>query len=118
MRQANPNLTRFDGVFDMTQLKPGLKLKSAVCDSEFMVIKPGAGTAPTCGGVPMLGPTDESVAEAEPLSDHMEGCQVGKRYVNDDQSLELLCVKAGQGSLAADGQSLQIKEAKKLPSSD
>ena len=39
----------------MTQLKPGLKLKSAVCDAEVMIIKPGSVNALTCGGAPMLG---------------------------------------------------------------
>ena len=48
----------------------------------------------------------------------MDGCQVGKRYVNADQSLEVLCIKPGQGTLAAGGEALAIKEAKKLPSSD
>ena len=48
----------------------------------------------------------------------MEGCQIGKRYITSDESLEVLCVKAGQGSLAADGEPLVIKGTKKLPSSD
>lgn len=102
----------------MTQLKPGLKLNSAVCDAEVMVIKPGTDAAISCGGAPMLVATESAADDATPSADHMDGCQVGKRYVNEDQSLELLCVKAGVGSLASDGQSLQLKESKKLPSSD
>lgn len=102
----------------MTQLKPGLKLKSAVCDAEVMVIKPGNAQSLTCGGLPMLAPGETATADGEPAADQMQGCQVGKRYVSEDQALELLCVKAGTGSLAADGTSLQTKEAKKLPSSD
>jgi hypothetical protein len=61
---------------------------------------------------------DEASADAAPDAARMAGCQVGKRYVNEDQSVEVLCVKAGEGSLAADGAVLVIKEAKKLPSSD
>jgi hypothetical protein len=61
---------------------------------------------------------DETPGDGSPDSEHMAGCQVGKRYVNEDQSIEVLCVKAGEGSLAADGAALATKEAKKLPSSD
>ena len=46
------------------------------------------------------------------------GSLLGKRYVNAAGNLELLCVKPGDGSLAADGESLVLKEAKPLPSSD
>ena len=101
----------------MTDLKAGLRLKSAVCDAEIMIVKAGGDATLTCGGVPML-VGDESSDAAEPATDQMDGCQVGKRYVNDDQLLEVLCVKAGAGSLAADGSALAIKDAKKLPSSD
>ena len=101
----------------MTELKAGLKLKSAVCNTQVMVIKPGAIAALTCGGAPMLA-VDEAGGDAAPDAQHMSGCQIGKRYVNEDQSLEVLCVKAGEGSLAADGGALTTKEAKKLPSSD
>jgi hypothetical protein len=101
----------------MTELKAGLKLNSAVCDAQIMVIKPGANAALTCGGVPMLA-GDETPGDAAPDAEHMAGCQIGKRYVNEDQSIEVLCVKAGAGSLAADGTALTTKEAKKLPSSD
>lgn len=101
----------------MTQLKPGLKLKSAVCDAEVMIIKPGSITALSCGGAPMLA-DGETADAAEANAELMGGCQIGKRYVSSDESLEVLCVKAGQGSLAADGEPLLTKGAKKLPSSD
>ena len=47
-----------------------------------------------------------------------EGTKMGKRYVDAAGTLELLCVKAGQGSLAVGGVALQTKDAKPLPSSD
>ena len=38
----------------MPQLKAGSRLKSAVCDAEVMIVKPGNGDAAlTCGGAPM-----------------------------------------------------------------
>lgn len=99
-------------------LKPGLRLKSAVCDAEVMVVKAAGGGSITCGGVPMLAPGESPPAGAAAAAGQTAGCSVGKRYVNGDQSLEVLCVKAGKGSLGLDGAPLVVKEAKKLPSSD
>ncbi|HEY5646387.1 MAG TPA: hypothetical protein VIS76_10620 [Pseudomonadales bacterium] len=99
-------------------LKPGLRLKSAVCDAEVMVVKAAGGGSISCGGAPMLAPGEAASAGASAAEDQLAGCQVGKRYVNDDQSVEVLCVKAGKGSLGLDGAPLVLKEAKKLPSSD
>lgn len=82
-----------------------------------MVVK-GSGVVLTCGGVPMIG-ADEGAPE-NPVADpeHMYDCLIGKRYVNAEETIELLCVKAGDGSFGADGQMLMGKETKKLPSSD
>lgn len=46
------------------------------------------------------------------------GTALGKRYVNEDESLEVLCTKPGDGSLALSGTPLGLKEAKPLPASD
>ena len=48
----------------------------------------------------------------------MHGCLIGKRYVNQEESVEVLCVKSGDGSLYYDGEELMTKDTKKLPSSD
>jgi|TARA_Y100000310_G_scaffold341896_2_gene442753 hypothetical protein len=72
----------------------------------------------TCGGVPMIGMEDplDSSSQADP--EHMYKCLMGKRYINKEETLELLCVKAGEGSFGVNGQMLMGKETKKLPSSD
>lgn len=101
----------------MGQLRPGLKLSSAACSAEVMVIKASGDEALTCGGLPMSGP-DDSPASGDADQDLMTGCQIGKRYVNEEQTVEILCVKGGEGTLAVNGTPLAIKEAKKLPSSD
>ena len=101
----------------MIALKPGLRLKSAVCAAEVMVVKGAGETDMRCGGAPMLG-TGETPGEAVAAADQMGGCMVGKRYVNQDQSIEVLCIKAGEGSLAIGAEALEVKQAKKLPSSD
>ena len=49
---------------------------------------------------------------------HAGGTLIGKRYVNADESIELLCTKGGKGALVLNGAPLTIKEAKQLPSSD
>lgn len=101
----------------MRELKAGQKLKSSVCDVQVMIIKgmPGQHEL-SCGGVPMI---DTGAAPAGSLDpNHADGTLVGKRYVNADESLEVLCVKAGKGSLALDGAKLGPKQAKALPSSD
>ena len=50
--------------------------------------------------------------------DAAKGTALGKRYVDEEGSLELLCIKPGEGSLALGGVALGLKEAKPLPSSD
>lgn len=96
-------------------MKPGTKLKSTVCDTEVMVIR-GSGAVVECGGAPM---TEERPAERGTLNPaSAQGTQIGKRYVDAAGSLELLCVKAGKGSLSIGGVPLQLKDAKPLPASD
>ena len=97
------------------QLKPGLRLKSTVCDGEFMLIKVGDSEDLTCGGQPL---SADDAARVEGDADHMNGCVIGKRYVNEENSVEVLCVKSGDGSLYYDGAELMTKDTKKLPSSD
>lgn len=96
-------------------MKAGIRLKSAVCDTEVMVIRCEAETV-ECGGAPM---TDAAPAKLGVLSaEHANGTLMGKRYVDADGACELLCVKAGKGSLAINGAALNIKDAKPLPASD
>ncbi|HIG40406.1 MAG: hypothetical protein ABGY96_03665 [bacterium] len=97
------------------ELKPGLRLKSTVCDAEIMVIKATDGNELSCGGEPL---SAEAQEKTTPKEDHMNGCVIGKRYVNEAQTVELLCVKSGDGSLYYNGDELMTKDTKKLPSSD
>lgn len=96
-------------------MKAGTKLKSAVCDTEVMVIKAAPQGDVACGGEPM-------VAERETPgtldSAFAAGTHMGKRYVDNDATLELLCIKPGKGSLSFNGAALKVKDAKPLPSSD
>jgi hypothetical protein len=103
----------------MPNLKVGSRLRSSVCSTEVMVIAaPDADVDLRCGGAPMI---DFESAPASGLQLDPEakgGTQIGKRYANEAGTLELLCTKPGEGSLAADGAPLGLKGAKPLPSSD
>ena len=102
----------------MAKLKPGSRWTSSVCDTEVIVVKgPPDEVELTCGGVAMVAAGEEPAAGA--LDDSAsEGTLLGKRYVDDGDTMEVLCTKPGTGSLCADGASLQLKEAKPLPASD
>ena len=103
----------------MKFVKAGTRLKSAVCNAEVMVIKAPPGEYELCcGGQELLDMTATRDPAAGPASGFDSGCLVGKRYVNAEETLELLCAKAGKGSLSLAGQVLNVKQAKALPSSD
>lgn len=98
-------------------LKAGGRFKSAVCDTQVMVIKAPAGEFELrCGGADVIAPTATGAGDIDAALSG--GTLMGKRYVNADESLELLCTKGGTGSLSLDGALLEIKQAKQLPSSD
>jgi hypothetical protein len=97
-------------------MKAGGKLKSAVCDTEVMVIKAPAAGELTCGGAPMVAERGDARGALDPA--FAEGAKMGKRYVDEAGTIEVLCIKPGAGSFALDGVALQVKEAKPLPSSD
>jgi len=102
----------------MATIKVGARLKSNVCDTEIMVIScADTSVNITCGGSAMLDATATKSGGAIDTT-HAGGTLLGKRYVNAAGKIELLCVKAGKGSLAVNGETLVLKDAKPLPSSD
>lgn len=103
----------------MADLKAGTRLKSTVCATELMVIAASGGSYDlTCGGAAMVDKAVEVPEGGAVDSAHADGTLLGKRYTNAAADLELLCIKSGDGSLAVDGVTLSLKEAKALPSSD
>lgn len=46
------------------------------------------------------------------------GTQLGKRYVSEALGIELLCTKAGDGSLSIGDEPLELQGARPLPPSD
>ena len=103
----------------MAQLSVGTRLKSAVCATEAIVVAaPDRDVELTCGGAPMLAIDAEAPAGGSVSPDAAEGTLLGKRYVNEEGDLELLCTKPGDGSIGIGGVLLVQKDAKPLPSSD
>jgi len=100
-------------------LRAGLKLHSAVCDAQVVVVKaPADAVEVGCGGASMLEDGQAGDAAASLDASLGDGPQLGKRYADDDLGLELLCTRAGSGALTVDGRPLLLKGAKPLPSSD
>lgn len=103
----------------MAVLKPGTRLRSAVCTTEVMVVRaPKDDVDVRCGAAPLLPIAEERDQSQSPSDPHTTGSQMGKRYVNAADDLEILCNKPGEGSLSLGDEALTLKGAKPLPSSD
>jgi len=101
------------------ELKPGSRWKSPVCDTEVVVVRPPKTPVNLeCGGHPVVPHGSAPAAGLTLADDFSAGTQTGKRYSDEETGLELLCTKAGKGSLSIDGRPIGEKEAKKLPASD
>ena len=100
------------------ELKPGSRWKSAVCDGEFVVVRPPKGGGElSCGGAPVVPHSAERPGGAV-AADQAGGTQLGKRYTDEESGVVILASKGGAGSLALDGRPLAMQDAKKLPASD
>jgi hypothetical protein len=100
-------------------LKPGSRWRSAVCDTEVVVVRApaapatlrigGAGALPADAGRPASAKPDESLAS---------GTMLGKRYADEATGLEVLCTKAGTGTITVDGRRAAVMTPRQLPASD
>lgn len=99
-------------------LTTGSRWRSQACTTEVIVVRSdGSDLDLRCGGHPMVA-TAEQAAAATLVPEFAAGSAVGKRYESEANGLELLVTKAGEGSLAVGETPLQLKAAKRLPSSD
>ena len=98
-------------------LKPGTRLRSAVCTTEVVVVrKPALDVELRCGGQAMV-PVGTEASGVMDVT-HSDGTKMGKRYADDESGIEVLCTKPGEGSLSLGDVALLQKDAKALPSSD
>lgn len=98
-------------------IKPGAQLASATCTTRVVVVRAPADRQPLieCGGRPMAPATPGAKpAPAGPDAATL----LGKRYVDEADTVELLCTSSGAGTLSCDGAPMMIKAAKPLPASD
>jgi len=101
------------------ELKPGMRLESATCDTQMVVVKAptdGGDIDVRCGGEAMreLG----SGGDRLPVTIEGDATLLGKRYEDPEVGLELLCTQGGEGVLSIGDTILLVKGAKPLPSSD
>lgn len=101
------------------QMKPGNRLRSAVDDTELIVVKASNDDVDLrCGGQPVIAHTEGRADGSAPDPAYADGTEIGKRYTDTDATLEVLCTKGGSGSLSIGDEPLVLKGAKPLPSSD
>jgi hypothetical protein len=104
------------------KVKAGTRLRSAVCDTEVIVVRaPAVEVTLHCGGQPMTliaGNGSQRTASAAPDPALADGTQLGKRYVAAEPVLEVLCTRAGAGTLTLGDLPLAVANSKPLPSSD
>ncbi|MEU6372572.1 hypothetical protein [Streptomyces sp. NPDC046909] len=98
-------------------LRPGDQLAGPGSTTRVVVVRAPTDRRPalTCGGAPMV---PAATAPPAPATDAAPDTLLGKRYVDADGTLELLCTSPGVGELACDGAPMTLKAAKPLPASD
>jgi hypothetical protein len=100
-------------------VKTGMRLRSAVGSTEVIVIRATAGELDLrCGGAPMLADGEPKPGPVEPSSGFAEPTLLGKRYADADDTIEVLCTKAGEATLSLGDTPLTVKGPRPLPASD
>lgn len=99
------------------QLRAGEQLACATCTTRVVVVSaPGDAAVEIICGDTALQP---AAAVTSPPKDGAEPATViGKRYVNAEETVELLCTSSGSGALMCGGSAMTLKSAKALPASD
>jgi hypothetical protein len=100
-------------------LKPGSRWRSAVCDAEVVVVRsPAVPVTFRIGGTGALPADAGRPAGAEPDAALAGGTLLGKRYADEVSGLEVLCTRAGAGTITVDGRRATVMTPRQLPASD
>ncbi|HEX3785552.1 MAG TPA: hypothetical protein VHX38_38360 [Pseudonocardiaceae bacterium] len=100
-------------------MKTGMRLCSAVCATEVIVIRAKAPELDLrCGGAPMLPEGAPEGTVSGPAAGFTEPTLLGKRYSDADETVELLCTRAGASTLSLGDVPLAVKDPRPLPASD
>jgi hypothetical protein len=101
------------------ELKPGSRWRSAVCDTEIVVVRaPETPVTLGIGGTEVLQGQARRVPGAGPDAALADGTQLGKRYIDVESGLEVMCTKPGHGTITVDGRRATIRTPRQLPASD
>ena len=110
---------------EVTDLKPGSRWRSAVCESEVIVVRaPSAPVLLCIGGAPVLAASSERPTGTDrptgsaPDRALAAGTLLGKRYTDEVSGLEVLCTRSGEGAITVAGRPATIMAPRKLPASD
>ena len=104
---------------ETTDLRPGSRWRSAVCESEVIVVRTPTAPVLLCiGGAPVLAAASDRPAGGEPDRALAEGTLLGKRYADEASGLEVLCTRSGAGTITVAGRPATIMAPRKLPASD
>ncbi|MCW0216466.1 MAG: hypothetical protein OJJ54_24215 [Pseudonocardia sp.] len=99
-------------------IKPGTRLWSTTCSTAVVVVRPPKGdVALTCGDAPMA-ESEQPAQGGTPKTEEDGGTLLGKRYSDADSGVEVMCTRAGDNAIAADGRVLLMAGARALPASD
>jgi hypothetical protein len=102
----------------MTILKPGMRLKSQVDNTQLMVVRaPDTDMDIRLGSHPVIDISAEPVVGLK-LENRGEVALLGKRYGTPEGDLELLVTKADCAALTLGDRPIEIKQSKPLPASD
>ena len=106
-------------------LKPGSRWRSAVCDTEVVVVRAPAGPVTFRIGGTGACPADAGQDRSRPARGGAQpdaalagGTLLGKRYIDEASGLQVLCVKPGDGTITVDGRPAAIVAPRQLPASD
>ena len=96
----------------------GARLVSTTCTTEVIIVRAAdPELVVECGGRPMAVAGD-AVTRVPPRTGFDAGTELGKRYASANHDLEVLCVRAGAGTLSVEDEVLIVRSPKPLPSSD
>jgi hypothetical protein len=100
------------------EMRPGSRWHMSGATTEVVVIRsPTDPVTLSCAGLAME-PLTADRPNAELGGAPEAATLIGKRYVDQESGLEVLCTRSGPGPLTAEGRLLAMKTPKPLPSSD
>lgn len=104
---------------EVIDAKPGSRWRSAVCESEVVVVRAPAGPVNlSIGGMRVVAAGADRPAGVRLDESLADGTLLGKRYADQASGLEVLCTKSGAGTITVDGRPATVLAPRQLPASD